>query len=357
MFRIARILTILLVVIALASETASSAAQPSDLQLIYDGDSLTHIHWNQSGLVLNYTSSSTFGELFQWYRYNLETQQTSQIVGSLNNADLPEAFQAQLPPLEYPDLPGRWAEAHISPNGRYLIYPTNKRDAAWQIGMKDLQTGQTVITDAFVWNAYAYHVIWDDASTKAVVFDRQSNDILFTKHHIYGYSESISNVISLGSKAVRLDDPPPSRDYSIYEPYQFSDGGGFILSIALDVNSAPYPAYLMLWNYEQPAQSRVLPNLNAEKTLAAIFAPNDPSKILLVNELGLCEYDLNTNTISVIDGRINEAWLIQQRRIQLFDSRYEYRRSRALFSPDGHWLAYYVDAEQSSRIYLLPTQR
>lgn len=80
----------------------------------------------------------------------------------------------------------------------------------------------------------------------------------------------------------------------------------------------------MIWHPLAPEKSEYFDDLKNRDILAGIFAPDDESQMLFVDETGLILYDRETGDIQLIDETINleRIWLLR-------------------FSPDGRWLFYY----------------
>jgi hypothetical protein len=126
--------------------------------------------------------------------------------------------------------------------------------------------------------------------------------------------------------------------YSIFEILDLSSDGTRVLLRGQDAATRS-PFALIVWEGAINTGQNV-PGIsgNSSYTLWAAFSTRNPNLIRAVTEQGLVEYDLESNTMRVLEPEINST-----------------RFNRAMFSPDGQYVALvetYLDAEDY--LYIVP---
>jgi hypothetical protein len=86
----------------------------------------------------------------------------------------------------------------------------------------------------------------------------------------------------------------------------------------------PYsmPTELIVWTPSNPEKSYILEQFSSQNIWAASFAPGDDTRLLLVTDTNLIQYDLLTGETTILRSDFGS-----------FSFAY------ALFSPEGNWLA------------------
>lgn len=345
----------------------SALAQGNSPTLVYAGDgigfAIDYFFWEPNSLRLTF---NVYGDE-PWRQYNIQTRQIEPLPDATFRAFAPNAISQQLNPAK--DRDGRPWFGYPSPNGRFVIYPTagsgKWSNTQFTLSIGDLQTGQSLATEAKVIGMFhltgLYRVWWSATSNAFMVSSRYSDDEPHTIYYGYDFDISIPRLRLSELESLPFND---GKVYYPVVPHDVSDNGlrALVSAITLGETHGGWddrPRRFIILHADNFPQSRVVEGFEAKGVIGAAFAPNDESKILFVDENGLSEYDLTTNMVSLVNGNINAAWVRQE--LDVSPSKvFRYRRSQALFSPDGKWIALYLSGyefDSASRLYILPTGR
>ena len=120
--------------------------------------------------------------------------------------------------------------------------------------------------------------------------------------------------------------------------------GSMVSGIEADGDSGCGRTFSIHWDHVVPRSSlestqvsQIIETLDGRAVRGASFAPDDESKLMIVNDSGLVEYDLVTDQITVLDASI--------------------QADEAIFSPNAEYVALIQGAQISfGDIFVIPTQ-
>lgn len=341
------------------SRQGTVEAQSGELKPIYSGFPLMYVEWTVDSQSLIFIDQDSVIEADQrgtpgmWQGYEPDTKTLKEIPVSYWRADLPASVQqnlSNLSILEDPYLPAFETMAYPSPDGRYLVYISERFGRAWRVSLADLQTGVTAPTEAYAFLVATslpeevYRVVWNATSTTFFVLTRNSPDVPYEAFHVSGFGANVREVQTHKLGALSRG----GRLYGQVETFSLASDGKTALMLIADFTDAgkllpkKLPLFLILWNAEKPESSQFIEGIDGQDVIAASFAPGNESKLLYVNDVGLLEYDLRTGQTTVLDTRLAAQ-----------------PPSIARFSPDGRWVAL-VEQEDSAgpaTLYVVATGR
>jgi hypothetical protein len=165
-------------------------------------------------------------------------------------------------------------------------------------------------------------------STNSEAFTLSTTALLATDptffYHISGYGDDSSKPIVQDLTQLIIGD----KQYSTLEIYDVSSNGDLVLLRGFYVTPSPenrqmeFP--LIVWNSKDASGHFVVDNIEKSQSdlLAATFASNNDSLLLILDERGLVQHNLTNNEESILRTDINSTWV-----------------NKAVFSPDGQSLA------------------
>lgn len=218
-----------------------------------------------------------------------------------------------------------------SPNGRYLVFGGNRNlDNVIPLKIADRQLIQTtdlsIDAGSPILDTETFSVWWSGDSSSFVVLTSSIATNSPYYHYVSNYAASLANVTVQRVWILTID----SQRYGIVTIHDLShDGDGLLANVAkADIGSRD--EYVMLSSFSAPSSSRIIPRttINGNQVIGASFRSDDESKSLIVNDVGLVQYDTLTQTVTVLRTDINST---------LF--------KEAVFSPDGKWLALTTDTQ------------
>jgi WD40 repeat protein len=325
MQRITRRFAVLAVGLAglLAVHTPLRSAQTTPITQVYPYQT-KNITWASNGdyLVFEDYSYETAVRLSEpgWYQYNPVSAQLTQsdtwpLLPALSVAQM-TAFN---PIIDNDNNP---IFMSLSPDGNYLAYASPRGTQIYApVNLGNLRTLQTVSTEIDALGISSgpeyFNVLWS-ADSSTFVFS--ATPIEGTEpQFFYHVSHYQNNLSKLGVK--QIDAPIiDGETYSVLNVFSLSKDGSRVLMEGFHV--PPNESKIAVWNSALPNAAKTVEGLTNTDVIGAAFCPDDENKILIVNQQGLLQYDLQEHTATLLRADVNSA---------------SFRK--AVFSPDGRWLA------------------
>jgi len=193
----------------------------------------------------------------------------------------------------------------ISPNGRYIIFPTDKvkcgESCLTKFEIGDLQTGTHAELQG--WFSDGYYIRWSEDSSAFLLLD-------------FGIGEAAGGLGAIWYMAVPQTLPVKTEvsktllaNFGLGDPGYVDispDGEQVLVRGTLNSNLG-----ITLWNTSLPySRQQFAACFDGRKLLSdqlvggATFLPDDPQHILVVTDKGIIKYDLNADTSSIINTQI-----------------------------------------------------
>jgi hypothetical protein len=318
--------------------STSTIAQSPSFEIVAPDDPALEIKWSTDSQRLAFRSGFTdeMGVTLSddnWLQYIPSTATLTRHNTWPLQPDLTQAEQQIFNPAITAE--GQKSFLNYSPNEHYLVYADAPlvNDVGWIVNIGNRQTGQIVNTSALILDPFysplLFETLFSDDSTAFVIVtsDIASQPVI---QYVSGYTNAPSSPSFEDLSYLVVD----GVDYTSFSAGDLSDDGSKVLLLGYKATGETnLPMEVIVWNVVNSIDSQVLDSFSA--VVGASFAPGTENRLLIVTELGLIEYNLSTDTFTVLNSEIRSAWVAE-----------------AIFSPDGQWVAF-VDIHNN--LYVEPT--
>lgn len=214
-----------------------------------------------------------------------------------------------------------------SPDGRFLIYAGDRQpDELFWMKIADRQNQKASNLPDFVLSPTSgtedFNVLWSADSASFVTSSTSENG-----YNIVDYTSNFQSDLSKATVEDIDGGRFHKRLFTVLKAYDVSDNGEIVLceleEYTETVDQSNLPLKLAIWNTEKDSIAQVIDNLDGKTITGASFAAGDDSKLLVTNDSGLIEYDLSTDTSTI-----------------LYPA---FKGNAVIFSPDAHYAAIIAD--------------
>ena len=312
----------LLLALAVAAQSifSSQAQDEEQPQPVYPITIFDSLFWSSDSKVLVFADVGDLTQ-YRWFTYDailkVLTEHPAQPLQTLTDTcpDLRDLRLDQISPSSAYVTLNREVEGQTFYGGEQVI----------QIGIADCVTGESQIFYDLTSNG---RFLWSDDETSFLHIAPGSQNPLAQGELVSGYSSGISNAVLHHLDALQVD----NMFYSSSAIYDLTADGQWVL---LKIHRYPDDPQLYLYNTIYPTASRII-ELDATSIAAAQFAPYNENKLWLFNAQGIIDYDPESGEVQIVDS----TWTSEN-----LTSMYFFEK--AIFSPDGRFIALITDTTQA----------
>jgi hypothetical protein len=322
------IILLSLILVILTSQNTNGQSNDALQPIVNSGSSVQlpdYLYWSNDSQTLVFADAITL-PIEEWYSYSVNT-------GTLTMSErwplTPSFTEDNCPEITpYYRANGQEVPPFISPDGHFLTYTAEQVNAASvRIAIADCQLERSFTLPDLV--TIMDRVLWSGNSGAFVTVDVFIPDVYV--NYVTNYAEDVSNAILRKLSGWSHGE----RNYTVKNAFDISSDGNRVLLLAA---STLDDLRIYIYNAQSPSDDILVENFPANQVIAGAFAPNDETKLWLLAENGVVQYDLQTGLTTLLDTSITSTNVQEV----LSDT-------PALFSPDGRYLA----VLQDNGLYLL----
>lgn len=287
------------------------ATYAQDVKPIYPTGDLREVRWSSNSQSLIFHDVRFLSAAQTWIEYNVTTQ------------NMTRADEAALLQLKSPCDTNRVFPDQISPSGRFvaLIRPagsTETSDEIAQIGITDCRSATSRI---FPDIGFAHgRILWSTDESSFLYIGPTSSPPETENKLVSHYHDGVGNAFELDLLYLHIN----GRSYQA-TTYDLSGDGQEVLMKLYDDRQKQR---LFIFNTAYPDRSRFWDvTINVDTVVAAAFAPTDETKLWLLDDQGVIEYDLTSNQNRLLSDAIKST------------DKLDISSAPAIFSPNAHSLA------------------
>jgi hypothetical protein len=216
----------------------------------------------------------------------------------------------------------------LAPDGNTLVFARQvecgEQACLYHLVLADRRTQEIFDTNTNVFypfNLDAFRVIWNNSGNAFVLMQTEefAGNIAVLTTYVTGYAQGVSHTQATNTvSSLQLN----GNSYKSIDAFQFSSDDNMLLIRALNLSNDQFA--LIDYNLNNPNQSILVPDQYGTTAVAAGFAANSQTRILMFNSAGLVQYDLVNGQIIVLNDKLETTQLVRA----------------AWFSPNGEWFAY-----------------
>lgn len=311
-----KLLTILFCNLVLLSFTSaqSEAEKRPKLAASVESNNLTNIHWSLDGQTLLFIDQTVFFTFITGQTGNQPAPKFYSLGVTLSKLALqsisPEDFQkteigtiavSQLKLAAENSVP---SQAVLSPDGRFLVYPTSDTPSGTYgnfVALTDSLSNKTVIVPDIIVDL-GFRIAWSGDGS-AFTLRRQNGFAADNTYYVSGYDKNLNAVKTTQLDALEVEGELVGvrTDFSALT----KNGKTVLLAGQIGVKELN----LFLWDVDNPKLNRKL--VISSHTFTSATFSSDKQSVIFINPDGLQRVDLKTLKVTVIDATINSTWVSQ----------------------------------------------